>query len=375
MTAPRIRFRAESADGFRGTVTARVDEYFARTGKSRTANGFIYAKAAIYAALATAAYAALLSNTFGAAGSFVLALVYGLSVLLLAINISHDAAHIAVTGNRRIDTAMHRVLFGLVGVDGYLWRLRHDGSHHVFPNVNGCDIDIDQNPVIRLSPNHPRAPWQRYQHIYAVFVYMLTLLDSIFVNDVVYLRKRELANMRDIVHRPRDVAIFWLLKLVYLTTNIVVPLLVIRLPWWQILLGYGATTAVMSLVFVFLLIGVHFSTGAEYPRIGAGGQLRTSWAVHALATSVDWRPEDRFAHFFSGGGNAHAAHHLFPRISSCHYPAITPIVRQTAREFGLRYNETNFTGMIAAHFRHLRALARDDGALSPARSSPRRPAR
>ena len=49
--------------------------------------------------------------------------------------------------------------FSLLGVSAYLWRMRHTRSHHVFPNVNGCDVDIDENPFVRLSPNQP---WRWY---------------------------------------------------------------------------------------------------------------------------------------------------------------------------------------------------------------------
>jgi linoleoyl-CoA desaturase len=79
-----------------------------------------------------------------------------------------------------------------------------------------------------------------------------------------------------------------------------------------------------------------------------------------LATSVDWAPESPLAIFISGGANAHAAHHLFPRLSHRHAAAATRIIRQTAREFAVPYNETSFAGMVRGHFRHLKALGESD---------------
>jgi len=107
----------------------------------------------------------MLFGRFGAMGTLACAMVYGVAALLLGMSVAHDAAHLAVTGRPAIDTAIQRLLFGVLGVDGYLWRIRHDGSHHVFPNVNGCDIDIDENRFLRLSPNHARRPWHRFQHL------------------------------------------------------------------------------------------------------------------------------------------------------------------------------------------------------------------
>jgi hypothetical protein len=71
--------------------------------------------------------------------------LYGIASLLLAVNVGHDGAHASLARQAWIN---HVALYGsfmLIGADPYLWRMRHVRSHHVFPNVNGCDIDIDSN--------------------------------------------------------------------------------------------------------------------------------------------------------------------------------------------------------------------------------------
>ena len=47
------------------------------------------------------------------------------------------------------------------------------------------------------------------------------------------------------------------------------------LPWWQVVLGYLAMTASASVVFVFLLIGTHFSDETEFPAVDAAGTSGT----------------------------------------------------------------------------------------------------
>ncbi len=356
LAAPHIRFAQRDTGGFRRLLGDRIEEYFKRFGKRRLAGPALYAKAAVLLVLASGFYAAMLLGGFGGWATLTFALLYGVAALMLGMNVAHDAAHLAVTGRMATDTAIQRVLFAVLGVDGYLWRMRHDGSHHVFPNVNGCDIDIDENRFLRLSPNHGLRPWHRFQHLYAPFLYMLTLSDSVFSNDLKYLRRKNLANMRGIAHPRRQVALFWIGKIFYLVLNVALPLVFIRLPWWQVLAGYAAVNAVVSLVFVFLLIGTHFSTLAEFPAPGADGKLDGSWAAHALSTSLDWAPQSRIASFVTGGANCHAAHHLFPRVSHTHYRAITRIVEETAAECGVRYNRTTFLGMVASHFAHLRRM-------------------
>ena len=355
----RIRFAPAEPGGFRDVLNARVAAHLKERGATRFADASVYAKGVFYLALGAAAYAALLILQPHGALSLLLAACAGLSALLLALNIGHDAAHRALTGHRGADAIINRLCFALVGVDGYLWQLRHNGSHHIFPNVNGCDIDIDENPLIRLSPNHPRKTWHRWQHLYAPFVYMLTLLHSIFWGDPAYLRKTALANMTGIRHAPRDLAWFAASKAIWLTANIALPLAVLRFAWWEVLLGYAAVTALMSLVFIALLVGTHFSDTSDFPHPGADGMLKTDWAAHQVTTTLDWSPGSRLAIFITGGANAHAAHHLFPHHSHRHYRAITPIIRDTAQAFGLAYHETDFAGLVRAHFRHLKRLGAD----------------
>ena len=78
--------------------------------------------------------------------------------------------------------------------NSYLWRLRHVKSHHVFPNVNDCDIDIDEYWWIRLSPNQPHLPHHRFQHLYAPLIFWLVNIHTTFYQDAVYLFKHLLTS-------------------------------------------------------------------------------------------------------------------------------------------------------------------------------------
>jgi linoleoyl-CoA desaturase len=60
-----------------------------------------------------------------------------------------------------------------------------------------------------------------------------------------------------------------------------------------------------------------------------------------------------------GGLNFQVEHHLFPRISHVHYPAIAPIVEETAREFNVPYLQYNrFIEAFRAHVTFLKKLGR-----------------
>ena len=175
---------------------------------------------------------------------------FGASSLLLAINVAHDAAHQALTPYRWLNWAVQTFVFALLGANAYLWQMRHVKSHHNLPNVNGCDIDIDDTSFLRLSPNQPRRRYHRYQHLYAPFIFWLVDIHTVFFQDFVYLFKRRLANMEDIRHPKREYVLFFACKLVYLTLMIFLPMAVLDLPWWQIILGWMVMSFIMSTIFI-----------------------------------------------------------------------------------------------------------------------------
>ena len=204
-------------------------------------------------------------------------------------------------------------------------------------------------------------PWRprfRFQHLYAPFAYVFVGVHTIVWQDFVYLFKSRLANLTNISHPVHEYAVFALCKAFYFGVVLAIPILVLPVPWWQVLLGYLAMSAAASLVFVFLLIGTHFSDATAFPAVDADGNLGRTWAQHNLDTACDWAPHSWFAHFFVGGVNAHASHHLFPGVSHAHYRAIAGIIEATAAEYGLRYNKLTLPGIVRSHFRFLRALGR-----------------
>jgi linoleoyl-CoA desaturase len=135
-------------------------------------------------------------------------------------------------------------------------------------------------------------------------------------------------------------------------------MMVLPFAWWQTVLGHVLVTSAVSLCFVFLLVGTHFSVEAEFPVLDASGRIAHGFALHALKTSVDWSPRSRLAAFIVGGVNTHAAHHLFPRLPHTLYRPISRILARTAAEYGVSYHCTSLRHMVVSHFRFLRQIGR-----------------
>jgi linoleoyl-CoA desaturase len=354
----KIRFRNDGDLDFFRAVSARVNAYFTETGQSRFADWRLWIKGALFLGIAAGCYCIILLDRLPVLPTLCFGILFSLSVLFLGLNVAHDAAHNALTTNRGLNRGIQVALFVLMGASAYLWQLRHNKSHHVFPNVNGCDIDIDSNVFVRLSPNHPRRFYHRFQHIYAPMIFWLVDVDTVFNKDFQYLFTRNLANMRDIRHAPSEYFMFAATKLIYIGIAFVIPTLATRFGLVEVVLGNLIMSFVASVVFVLLLIGTHFNEMTKFPTVDEGGRLPGNWATHALATSLDWAPLNPVAHFFVGGSNAHAAHHLFPSVCHVHYRPITQIIQDEAARRGLRYNQAGLLGMIGSHFRYLRRIGR-----------------
>ena len=193
-------------------------------------------------------------------------------------------------------------------------------------------------------------------------LYLFAVLQTTVWGDFLYLFKKELANLKNIRQPPVVFVQFFLGKVFYFAFSLGVPMMVLNYPWWQVLLGYLLASACGSLLFVFFLIGTHFSDLADFPVPDEKGSVGRSWADHNMATACDWSPRSLAAHFVSGGVNAHASHHLFPNICHTHYPAVTKIIEETAREHNYPYNCVSLFGMVKSHFRFLYLLGRRPGA-------------
>ena len=104
----------------------------------------------------------------------------------------------------------------------------------------------------------------------------------------------------------------------------------------------------------------HVVEGAVQPLPNAEGIIETEWAVHELRSTSDFARNNLFLNWYAGGLNFQIEHHLRPRICHVNFPARAPIVKETCREFGVKYNEhPSFRAGVASHFRWLRQMGRE----------------
>ncbi len=283
--------------------------------------------------------------------------MFGLSGILLAFNAAHDSAHGTFPGGKRINRIIFRFTFNINGVNGYLWKKRHIASHHLFPNVDGCDADIDENLLLRLSPSHRKRSIHRFQYLYASFLYMAYTLHWIFYKDFRYLFMKEFSNLKKIRHPKKEIFYFILWKMIYFSVYIFLPMIAGH-SIQQVLISFLVMHVIISLVFVWTLIVSHLTMETAFPVQNKEGILPFNFYEHQLATAMDYRPRSIAMNWLVGGFNAHAAHHLFPKWPHTMYRHITFCIQRTAAVYQMPYHSKTFIGALQSHYAYLKVMGR-----------------
>ncbi|HZY80020.1 MAG TPA: acyl-CoA desaturase [Cyclobacteriaceae bacterium] len=353
-----VKLKFPEADDFFSELQLHVKQTVT-TDVHKKSVRLLWLKLFFYFLLFSASYASL--YVFNHEKLFTLVINYiliGLSGILLAFNASHDAAHRTFSRRPWVNELIYTITFNLQGVNGHLWKIRHKSSHHLFPNVDGCDADIDDNPMIRLSPTQPRYWWHRYQHLYATGLYFLYTLHWIFIKDFIYLNKKDLANLRDLKH-SRSLAIrliSW--KAFYFVYMLALPVYFADSSWSAVLIAFFIMHCTVSIFFVLTLIISHLCMETKFPVADENGLLPYGYHQHQLEVSMDYHPTSRLANWIFGGFNSHSAHHLFPHLPHTLYAKITPLIQTASKKYNYAYNELSLLAGICSHYRYLRKLGK-----------------
>lgn len=335
----------------RAAVAARLDE----AGRSRKANATMVVRTVVMLGVTFGAYAAILAGGLPAWAMLGLAMVIGIGIAGIGFGVAHDALHGSYSSNPRLNRLLG-YSFDLCGASSYLWNTGHNVAHHTFTNIDGHDGDISSDPLLRKSPDAEHRPAHRYQHLYAFPLYSLATINWVFLKDYKDLLRGE-GGPAGRKHRTSDVVTLLAGKAVYYTWSLVVPLLTIARPWWQILIGYLAMHLTAGLILGVVFQLAHLIEGMDFPTPDAGGRLARGWVEHELATTANFATGNRLLTWYVGSLNHQIEHHLFPRICSVHYPAIRPLVMEAARRHGLTYHhQPTVWAAIRSHYRFLKEM-------------------
>ena len=267
----------------------------------------------------------------------------------------HDGAHGSFSRKPWVNEMMAYTL-NVIGGCAYLWKQKHNLNHHNFTNIEGHDDDIDIQPWIRTSPHQKRRKFHRYQHIYWVILYGLTYLVWVYVKDFEKYFTGKIANTTFKKMDAKEHVIFWTSKLIYFALFIVIPIMTVG--FIPTLIGYMITSFVCGWVLAIVFQVAHLVHNTDFPLPDdATSKIDHDWTIHQIVTTANFSANSKIITWFAGGLNFQIEHHLFPRVSHIHYPAISKLVREVCKQYGVDYREfPTFISAIRSHVSHLKEV-------------------
>jgi linoleoyl-CoA desaturase len=153
---------------------------------------------------------------------------------------------------------------------------------------------------------------------------------------------------------------FWGAKVGYAIIFMVIPIYMVGFIPWAVgfLIASMVTGFVISIVFQL----AHTVEETEFPMPEAdSNKIENEWAIHQIQTTANFATRNKLISWLVGGLNFQIEHHLFPKVSHIHYPAISKIIKQTCVDFGIKYLEhRHMRHAIASHASYLRRMGRAD---------------
>ncbi|RYD95375.1 MAG: acyl-CoA desaturase [Sphingobacteriales bacterium] len=350
----KVKFDTSNTS-FYQALKKETDRYFRENGISKTGNWHLYSKALVLLPMALGIYGYLLLGNPPAWLGLLLCSVMGLVISSIGFNIMHDACHGSYSSRKWVNDVLGLSL-NCIGGNAFFWKQKHNILHHTYTNIEGIDDDIAQSRLLRQSPTQEWLPIHRYQHRYLPVAYAMTLFVWIGMRDFDKYFRKKIHNTPLQPMSTSEHVVFWLSKALYGFFYVALPIMLVGFGAWAAGFATMCITAGIVLSYTFQL--AHAVEGPEFEAAGLDDRtLECEWAAHQVRTTANFAPDNWLINWYVGGLNYQVEHHLFPRISHVHYPALSKIVREQCAIHGLPYHSfPDVSSAIRSHMRTIRQL-------------------
>ena len=349
---------SNSNNEFYQSLKNSVEEYFTQNKIKKTGDWRLFSKTIILIGSAITMYLLLMLVSMNAVVALTICAVMGFVFASIGFSVMHDANHGSYSTKPKLNDFLG-LSANALGASSFFWKQKHNIIHHTYTNVDGIDDDIAKSPIIRQCESQKWVPAHKVQHLYLLPVYALSSIFWIFIMDPTKYFSRKIYTTDAWKLSTKNHVIFWTTKVLYLTFYVVLPIMVWGfLPW---VAGFLVLNAVMGLTLslVFQLAHVVEATEFEHVPLDETKHIETAWAEHQMKTTANFAMGNKLISWFVGGLNYQIEHHLFPRVSHVHYPAISKIVMEKCAEFNMPYHKYDtMSGALASHFRVMKFLGK-----------------
>jgi len=351
------KFLNVNGSTFHQELKRRVNNYFTESKKPAHGNFGLYFKAVLFWTIYVALYIHVLFFTPVTWVAILECFVMGGLTAAIGFNVMHDGGHGSFSKSK-FWNKIAAFSVNALGASGIMWNNKHNIIHHTYTNIDGVDDDIEIKPLLRMCSSQKKYFIHRFQHVYVWFLYTLLLLVWVFQSDYKKYFSKKVGSVAIKKMSGFDHFAFWFAKIGYYFMMIALPIMLVGfLPW---LVGFLIIAMFAGFVLSVVFQLAHTVEETSFPVPDADiNRIENEWAIHQIETTANFATKNKLISWLVGGLNFQIEHHLFPKISHIHYPAISKIIKQTCQEYGIKYIEyRRMRHAIVSHTLHLRNMGR-----------------
>lgn len=352
MTTPK--FRNTNGSNFHQELKKRVQSYFTENKIQQTGNFSLYFKAILLWTSYIGLYVHLVFFTPETWLAITECILMGGLTAAIGFNVMHDGGHESFSNSKFWNKIAAYSVNGL-GASMIMWKNKHNIIHHTYTNIDGVDDDIEIKPMLRMCSTQKRYFVHRFQHIYVWFLYSLLLIIWVFATDYQKYFRKKIGIVPIKKLSAFDHFAFWMAKIVYYTAMIVIPIYKVGFVDW--IIGFLTLSMFAGFVLSIVFQLAHTVEETSFPVPLESNDIENEWALHQIQTTANFATKNKLISWLVGGLNFQIEHHLFPRISHVHYPAISDIIKKTCEEFDVKYIEyKRMRDAVISHMLHLKKM-------------------
>lgn len=292
-------------------------------------------------------------------GAWYGAVLFGVSRALFGIHTMHSASHFSVTHQPWVWRWLDWLAFDVfMGGSSLAWNYQHVLGHHQHTNVFQADPDL---PVLKKGDIRRVVPFQEDMNYYKYQAYYLPLLYTLLalktrIYDAQIIMGERMNGVLKMTVSSSDWC--WLLatKIFFVYYQFYLPYFEFNLDAWTLFKMYVFAELASGAWLAYFFQVNHISDELVYSVASEKGDRQQGWATMQIEGTVDYGHDSKLTTFLSGTLNYQTVHHLFPSVSTHHYPAIAPIIKRVCMKHKVKYNHVDT--FFEAAWLHLKELNR-----------------
>jgi linoleoyl-CoA desaturase len=346
-----------STKSLHAELKRRVNEYLEQNQIKATGNFKLFSKAILLVSLLVVTYIHLVFYTPSTFFAILECVVFGGLIAAIGFNVMHDGSHGSFSKYAWLNHLASSSI-SVLGASRFMWGMKHVTIHHTYTNIDGVDDDIEVGVFMRMAPTQKYYSMHRFQHIYFWFLYMLLYIFWIFFADYKKYFSKKIGNISFKSMSLAEHIEFWSVKIYHVVAFVVLPIYMVG--WVSWLVGFLIATMFAGFVLSIVFQLAHTVEDTEFPiATQPDNKMPDEFAAHQIQTTANFATKNKLVSWLVGGLNFQIEHHLFPKISHVHYPAISKIVKQACEDFKLNYIEyPTVLSAIKAHFNFVKQMSK-----------------